>query len=62
MAGTAGVFSFNSIAAAFLFQVSPTDTRVLSVAIAVLGLVGTLAALLPARRADGVDPLRTLRD
>ena len=29
---------------------------------AVLGLVGTLAALLPARRAAGVDPLRTLRD
>jgi predicted permease len=44
-----------------LFQVSPYDPTLTAGAICVLLTVGTIACLLPARRAASVDPIQTLR-
>ncbi|HEX4029177.1 MAG TPA: ABC transporter permease [Terracidiphilus sp.] len=44
-----------------LFEVSPYDPSLTAGAICVLLMVGTLACLLPARRAASVDPMQTLR-
>jgi ABC-type antimicrobial peptide transport system permease subunit len=45
----------------FLYGVSKQDPWVLALGPAVLLLCGTLAALLPARRAASVDPIQALR-
>ncbi|HEX3663356.1 MAG TPA: ABC transporter permease [Acidobacteriaceae bacterium] len=44
-----------------LYGVSPWDPRVLLAVAGVLGLAALVAALLPARRAAGVDPIQALR-
>jgi predicted permease len=44
-----------------LYQISPLDPTAFVLAIAVLLLVSTCAALVPARRAASVDPMRALR-
>ncbi|HEY1810453.1 MAG TPA: ABC transporter permease [Acidobacteriaceae bacterium] len=44
-----------------LYGVSPWDPRVLAAVAAVLGAAALAAALLPARRAAGLDPMRALR-
>jgi ABC-type antimicrobial peptide transport system permease subunit len=44
-----------------LFGVSGHDPAVLAVAIAALACAATTAALLPARRAASIDPVRALR-
>jgi predicted lysophospholipase L1 biosynthesis ABC-type transport system permease subunit len=44
-----------------LYAVSPWDPRVLAAVALVLGMAALLAALVPARRAASVDPLRSLR-
>jgi ABC-type antimicrobial peptide transport system permease subunit len=44
-----------------LFEVSPYDPALTAGAICVLLAVGTVACLLPARRAASVDPMQTLR-
>ena len=46
---------------AMLYQVSPFDPTAFAVAIATLLLVSAAAALVPARRAASVDPMRALR-
>ena len=46
---------------ALFFQVRPTDLWVYLVVATVLGAVGLIAALAPARRASRVDPLVALR-
>jgi predicted permease len=43
-----------------LFHVQPADPRVMVAVAAVLGLVGLVACLLPARRATAVDPVSAL--
>jgi len=45
-----------------LFDLEPADPRLLAIAAAGLGLVATLASLIPARRASLVDPSRALRN
>jgi putative ABC transport system permease protein len=45
----------------FLFEMSPFDVRVYAGAAAFLLAIAAAAALLPALRAAGVDPMRTLR-
>ncbi len=44
-----------------LYQISPFDPMAFALAIAILLLVSTCAALVPARRAASVDPIRALR-
>jgi ABC-type antimicrobial peptide transport system permease subunit len=45
----------------FLFQIEPNDVGILVAALAVLGLTGLAATVVPARRAAAVDPLVALR-
>ena len=45
-----------------LFELAPTDLTTLAMAGAALLLTGLIAALLPARRAAGTDPLSALRE
>jgi predicted permease len=45
----------------FLFEMTPTDPRALSVAVALLVSAALLAGYLPARRASRIDPLTALR-
>ncbi|MEO8295470.1 MAG: ABC transporter permease, partial [Gemmatimonadota bacterium] len=49
------------ITAGLLYGVSPLDVPSIAVAILVIGLVGLIAAYLPARRAARLDPAMTLR-
>jgi ABC-type antimicrobial peptide transport system permease subunit len=44
-----------------LYDTSTSDPRMLAIAVAMLALVATLAAWIPARRATHVDPAMTLR-
>jgi ABC-type antimicrobial peptide transport system permease subunit len=44
-----------------LFGIEPLDPVTFATAAAVMALVGMLAALLPARRAAGIEPLAALR-
>jgi ABC-type antimicrobial peptide transport system permease subunit len=44
-----------------LYEISPFDPAAFALAIAILLLVSTGAALVPARRAASVDPIRALR-
>lgn len=59
--GMLGAFVVNRTLVALLFEVSPTDPWVLALAAVVLIAFATLAALLPARRAAGTDPVEALR-
>jgi ABC-type lipoprotein release transport system permease subunit len=44
------------------FGISPNDPLSIICAIAALILAATLAAILPARRASGIDPMQALRN
>ena len=59
-----GLLAFSALRhllSSMLYDTSTGDPRMLAIAIAVLGLVATLAAWIPARRAAHVDPATTLR-
>jgi ABC-type antimicrobial peptide transport system permease subunit len=58
--GVAAFFAARSIRS-FLFEVQPGNPWVFLVAVLALVLVGFLAAMLPARRAVSIDPMRALR-
>jgi ABC-type antimicrobial peptide transport system permease subunit len=49
-------------ASALLFAVSPLDPSMLAAGVAVLLIVASLAAYVPARRASAVDAVRALRE
>jgi len=57
----ASVFAANLIQDV-LYEVKPLDGSVFLTVTAVLLFVSTVAALIPALRAAGVDPMRTLHD
>ncbi|MGH9467633.1 MAG: ADOP family duplicated permease [Terriglobales bacterium] len=50
------------LARALLFGVGTSDPRLLAAAVAALSVAGTLAALIPARRAARLDPMQTLSE
>jgi ABC-type antimicrobial peptide transport system permease subunit len=61
-AGLAGAFALTRALRSLLFQVSVMDPAALALACVLMILVGILAALIPASRAAGVDPMAVLRD
>jgi predicted permease len=60
-AGVVAAFAMARAIGSLLFEVSPYDPVVTGAAVAVLMAVGTMACLLPARRAAAVDPMEALR-
>ena len=60
--GLGGAISLTKLLRAFLFQISPLDPVALAASGALLGIVGLLAASVPAFRAVRVDPIRALRE
>jgi putative ABC transport system permease protein len=60
--GLAGAFALTRELKSLLFQVSALDPVALGVACVLMTLIGLLAALIPASRAAGVDPMTVLRD
>jgi putative ABC transport system permease protein len=60
--GLAGAFVLTRAFKSLLFQVSALDPAALAVGCVLMTLVGILAALIPAGRAAGVDPMTVLRD
>ncbi len=59
--GLALTFAAESVIKTVVFGVSPLDAVTLAAAVAVLCVVSTLAAFLPARRAAAIDPLDAIR-
>jgi putative ABC transport system permease protein len=60
--GMVAAFALTRVIQNLLFDVSALDPLALTVACAAMALVGLLAALLPARRAAGVEPMVVLRE
>ncbi len=60
-AGIAIAFGFARIVRSLLFEVSPYNSGITAAAIGVLVVVGTVACLLPARRAASIEPMQALR-
>jgi predicted permease len=60
--GLAGAFALTRVLKSLLFEVSALDPVALALACVLMTLVGILAALIPATRAAGVDPMTVLRD
>ena len=61
LAGLLVFWAVRRVLSAMLYETSTGDPRLLVVAVAVLALVATVAAMVPARRAIRVDPATTLR-
>ncbi|HEY2018451.1 MAG TPA: FtsX-like permease family protein, partial [Bryobacteraceae bacterium] len=61
-AGLAGALALTRLLKTLLFEVSTLDPVALGLACVLMTLVGILAALIPASRAAGVDPMTVLRD
>lgn len=59
--GLALVFALGRFLSRFLFEVTPLDPLTMSLAALVLVVCAFLATWLPARRAAGIDPAKTLR-
>jgi ABC-type antimicrobial peptide transport system permease subunit len=55
-------FLLSRFLAGFLYGISPTDPLTFGGVIALIGVVASMAALLPATRASRLDPLIALRD
>jgi ABC-type antimicrobial peptide transport system permease subunit len=61
LAGGAGALAVARAMGAMLYGVQPTDAVSFAAAAGVMLVASAAAALVPARRATGVDPLRALR-
>jgi putative ABC transport system permease protein len=61
LCGIAGSLALTRVMGSLLFEVSPTDARVLVFASGILVFAAVAAGLVPARRASRVDPAVTLR-
>jgi ABC-type antimicrobial peptide transport system permease subunit len=61
LAGVAVTFAMERVMRSLLFSVSPYDSVLTLGAVGVLVAMGTMACLLPARRAASVDPMQALR-
>jgi ABC-type antimicrobial peptide transport system permease subunit len=59
--GLLAFWPLRQVLASMLYDTSTGDPRMLAIAVAVLALVATLAAWIPARRAAHVNPATTLR-
>ncbi len=59
--GMAGGWFVSKYVSTFLFRVEPRDALVYTAAAGILMAAGILAALLPARRASRIDPMKVLR-
>jgi predicted permease len=59
--GFVGALLLSRLMASMVFQVSPLDPRVLTGAVIFMGLIGAIAAYLPAHRATMADPRTTLQ-
>ena len=60
--GIAGSLLLTRLVSTLLFDVKPTDPVTFAAVAVFIALVGTLACLIPARRATTVDPMVVLRD
>jgi predicted permease len=61
LAGVAVTFASQRVLRSLLFGVSPYDSAITAGAVSMLVAMGTVACLLPARRAASVDPMQALR-
>ncbi len=61
LVGFAGIAVLGRVLRSFLVDMSPADPVVLCAAAALMGLVGAVAAYVPARRATRIDPVAALR-
>jgi len=61
VAGLGAALALARMVSSLLFQVSPYNPAIVAGAVCVLVAVGTVACLLPARRAAAVEPMRALR-
>jgi putative ABC transport system permease protein len=59
--GVIGAFALTRVLERFLFDVKPSDPGTFLAVVTLLGAVGLLAGLLPARRAASVSPVIALR-
>ena len=59
--GLAGAFVATRWVRSLLYETQPADPVAIAVSLAVLAGVACLAAIVPARRAAGIDPMRALR-
>jgi putative ABC transport system permease protein len=59
--GLAGAFGVTRMLSSLLFQVSPRDLLTFATVSVLLAVVAIIACYVPARRAAGMDPVRTLR-
>jgi putative ABC transport system permease protein len=59
--GVVGALGLTRVIATLLFGVKPTDLMTFVAVVAVIGGIGLLACVIPARRATKVDPIEALR-
>jgi ABC-type antimicrobial peptide transport system permease subunit len=60
--GIGGALALGQWLSSLVFQVSPSDPRILGAMALLLGVTGLLAAWLPIRRASRVDPTAAMRE